>query len=271
MKPTFFTILVTLAASVVASPVARRSNVKTVVVKRSELLNSGLFKRDSDEADEDLLSDNVNYILKVLLDDDKQPDAYQEEIDSMDPATLDLLFIIFNTVVSGTPPHEETKQRRRDLGDGNSSGITVDGDTGSPRFTTPSSGSRPTRPPRRCISWTRGAGLGLVLSDSSLSIFHSNKKGPRVVAAYALENLVYLRAQVLGKEGRKAFVDFARVDENYKAFCDGVDPPDNNINWKWEKTFEKYQCLDSFDRIINSCDGGDDKNPLNFKFGRRWF
>ncbi|KAF7531582.1 hypothetical protein G7054_g8745 [Neopestalotiopsis clavispora] len=153
-----------------------------------------------------------------------------------------------------------------------------------------------------------GIPLGLGLPDSFLSIFHPNKEGHEAMAAYALENLVYTRAQILGvddgicsqthddftcwqKEGRKAFVDFERVNENYKDFCDDVKPPDNTINWKWEKTyhegtpdehtimlelldgassFDKDLCLESLDRIINSCDGGDPNNPLNFKYGGRW-
>ncbi|KAL8356634.1 hypothetical protein RB601_001773 [Gaeumannomyces tritici] len=153
-----------------------------------------------------------------------------------------------------------------------------------------------------------GVPLGLGLPDSFLSIFHPNRHGHEAMAAYALQSLVYVRAQILGvddglcaqarddftcwqKEGRKAFVDWTRLDENYKDFCNDIKPPDNTINWKWEKTyhqgtpdehtfvlqlfdgassFDKGKCLESFDLIINSCDGGDDKNPLNFKFGGRW-
>jgi hypothetical protein len=128
------------------------------------------------------------------------------------------------------------------------------------------------------------------------------------MAAYALQNLVYLRAQILDvddgtcaqtrdeftcwqKEGRKAFVAWDRLNENYKDFCNDVKPPSNEVNWKWEKryhegtpdehvfslqlldgasSFDKDKCLESFDRVINSCDGGDSNNPLNFKFGGRW-
>jgi lysophospholipase L1-like esterase len=153
-----------------------------------------------------------------------------------------------------------------------------------------------------------GVPLGLGLPDSFLSIFHPNPRGHEAMAGYALQNLVWLRAQILDvddglcaaarddftcwqKEGRKAFVDFKRVDENYKDFCESVDPPSNTINWKFEKkyhegtpdehdfkiqlldgasSYDKQQCLDSFDRIINSCDGSDPENPLNFKFGGRW-
>jgi hypothetical protein len=153
-----------------------------------------------------------------------------------------------------------------------------------------------------------GVPLGLGLPDSFLSIFHPNTKGHEAMAAYALQNLIYLRAQILGvddgtcaltrddftcwqKEGRKAFVSWDRLNENYKDFCNDVKPPDNTINWKWEKTyhkgtpdehtfslqltdgtwaFDKAACLESFDRIINSCDGNDPNNPLNLKFGGRW-
>ncbi|KAL2125738.1 hypothetical protein VTI74DRAFT_2941 [Chaetomium olivicolor] len=98
-----------------------------------------------------------------------------------------------------------------------------------------------------------GVPLGLGLPDSFLSIFHPNTKGHEAMAAYALQNLVYLRAQILGvddgicsqtrdeftcwqKEGRKAFVAWDRLNENYKDFCNDVKPPDNTINWKWQKT-----------------------------------
>ncbi|GKT58043.1 EC6 protein [Colletotrichum tofieldiae] len=86
MKPTFLTIIVTLAASVAASPVSGRA-IGSITVKRSELINSGLFKR-ADELTEDNISDSVNYILKLFQDGDKRPDAYQEEIDAADPAKV---------------------------------------------------------------------------------------------------------------------------------------------------------------------------------------
>lgn len=62
------------------------------------------------------------------------------------------------------------------------------------------------------------------------------------------------------------------------------------MNWKFEKTYHKgtleearfviqlsngvgefnnKECLSSFDKIINSCDDNDPKNPLNLKFGGR--
>ncbi|GJC89927.1 lipase [Colletotrichum liriopes] len=268
-----------------------------------------------------------------------------------DPEQPDLLFIKFNTAVSGTPPHDETK--RRDLGSGNSSGVVAGAvDIDSPEPEEHDSGAEEMK--RRLEAYqdqlrgrlTRkhiydsllwkssnpraevlhkldaraptapgcpgdnlpGVPLGLGLPDSFLSIFHPNKQGHEAMAGYALQNLVYVRAQILGvddglctqarddftcwqKSGRKAYVDFARVDENYKDFCNDVKPDADTINWKWEKkyhegtpdehtivlqlrdgasSFDKDQCLESLDRIINSCDGGDDKNPLNFKFGGRW-
>ena len=156
-----------------------------------------------------------------------------------------------------------------------------------------------------------GIPLGLGLPDSFSSIFHPNEKGHEVMAAYALQNLVYLRAEALkvddgtcaqvrddftcwSKEGRKAFVSWDRLNENYKDFCDTLSPPANTVNWIKEKTynemtpeehtfrlqltdgsssFDKDKCKESFDRIINSCDGDPESkktNPLNFKFGGRW-
>ncbi|KAK1758817.1 SGNH hydrolase-type esterase domain-containing protein [Echria macrotheca] len=155
---------------------------------------------------------------------------------------------------------------------------------------------------------TPGMPFGLGVPDAFGSIFHPNQKGHEVIAAYALQNLVYTRADILGvddgscaatrddfrchqKDGKKAFVSWDRLNENYKDFCDSVKQPDNEVNWKFEKTyhaesfdehtfkiqlrdgaskFDKQQCLDSMDRIINSCDGNDPNNPLNFKFGGKW-
>lgn len=34
--------------------------------------------------------------------------------------------------------------------------------------------------------------------------------------------------------------------------------------------FNKDECLDSMSRIINGCDGNDDNNPLDWKFGGKW-
>lgn len=95
----------------------------------------------------------------------------------------------------------------------------------------------------------------------------------------------------VGSNPAKAYVSWDRLDKNYKDFCDNVDVPKNTVNWSFnkkyhEKTpeehdfyiklsngaskFDKDQCRESFDRIINSCDGNDPNNPLNFKFGGRW-
>ncbi|KAK6218443.1 hypothetical protein QIS74_06323 [Colletotrichum tabaci] len=60
MKSAILAIIATLAASVAASPVSER-------------------------AIEENISDSVNYILKLFLDGDKRPDAYQDEIDAADP------------------------------------------------------------------------------------------------------------------------------------------------------------------------------------------
>ncbi|KAH7035723.1 SGNH hydrolase-type esterase domain-containing protein [Microdochium trichocladiopsis] len=150
---------------------------------------------------------------------------------------------------------------------------------------------------------------GIGVPDSFLSIFHPNKAGHEAIAAYGLQNIAYMRAKVLGvddglcaapkdeftcwqKTGKKAYVEFARVNENYKDFCNNkVKQPDNTINWRAEHTYhqgtpdehtfvlqlsggsdeyDKEKCIETFDRIINSCDGGDRNNPKNFKFGGRW-
>lgn len=150
---------------------------------------------------------------------------------------------------------------------------------------------------------------GLGLPDSFLSIFHPNKAGHEAMAAYVLQNIVYKRAGILKvddglcaadkdefkcwqKQGWTAYVDYARIEENYKDFCNNkVKQPNNTINWKASETYHagtpdehtfvlelsegsssysKEQCLETFDRIINSCDGSDPNNPLNFEYGGSW-
>ncbi|KAH9227548.1 hypothetical protein K456DRAFT_1730105 [Colletotrichum gloeosporioides 23] len=78
-------ITVTLAASVAASPVSERA-IGSITVKRSTLMNTP-SKRDkaADKVTEENISDSVNYILKLFIDGDKHPDAYQDEIDAADP------------------------------------------------------------------------------------------------------------------------------------------------------------------------------------------
>ncbi|OIW22887.1 SGNH hydrolase [Coniochaeta ligniaria NRRL 30616] len=148
--------------------------------------------------------------------------------------------------------------------------------------------------------------LGIGLPDKVASNFHPNERGHENMAAFALENLVWLRAKELNVQdpicqvtdaftcwqasGKKAFANGDRMNENYKDFCDAVDKdhPTNTLNWSRRKTYhagtqdehemyiqlsndasawDKNQCLDSFSRIINGCDGNDPNNPLDFKFG----
>ncbi|WQF89912.1 hypothetical protein CDEST_14926 [Colletotrichum destructivum] len=84
MKSAILAIIATLAASVAASPVSERA-IGSITVKRSDILKSGASKRDEDKVTEENISDSVNYILKLFLDGDKRPDAYQDEIDAADP------------------------------------------------------------------------------------------------------------------------------------------------------------------------------------------
>uniref|UniRef100_L2GG66 RxLR effector protein n=1 Tax=Colletotrichum fructicola (strain Nara gc5) TaxID=1213859 RepID=L2GG66_COLFN len=85
MKSAILAIIVTLAASVAASPVSERA-IGSITVKRSTLMNTA-SKRDkaADKVTEENISDSVNYILKLFIDGDKHPDAYQDEIDAADP------------------------------------------------------------------------------------------------------------------------------------------------------------------------------------------
>ena len=148
--------------------------------------------------------------------------------------------------------------------------------------------------------------FGLGVPDAFGKFFHPNELGHETITAFALETMIDLRAKVLGldpscaaddefkcwqKDGRKGYANPDRLNKNYKKFCDDVDPPSNTKNWKREKTyhdgtpdghtfllqlsddasrFDKDECLESFDRIINSCDGNDPDNPMNWKFGGRY-
>ncbi|KJZ70863.1 hypothetical protein HIM_09728 [Hirsutella minnesotensis 3608] len=150
--------------------------------------------------------------------------------------------------------------------------------------------------------------LGLGLPDTFGKIFHPNKKGHETIAAFALLNLAHAKAAQGGKgndicqvdhdkfvcwqsEGRRAWVSYERADANYRDFCDNLEAPKNTLNWRREKTYHKgtpeemqfviqlsedtssfdvNMCKESFDRIINSCDGNDSRNPMNGKFGGKW-
>lgn len=152
------------------------------------------------------------------------------------------------------------------------------------------------------FDWTFGWGL----PDRWLKYFHPNEPGHETISAFALETLVGLRSEVIGKSnpycsipkdkftcwqktGRRAYANPDRMNENYKDFCNTqVKPPSNTVGWKAEKTyhegtpdehsfllqlsdqagaFSKDDCLEHFSNIINGCDGNDPNNPMNWKFG----
>lgn len=148
--------------------------------------------------------------------------------------------------------------------------------------------------------------FGLGVPDAFGKYFHPNQLGHESISAFALETMISLRAQVLGvagqscaitdefkcwqKDGRRGYASAARLNENYKKLCDQVQAPPNTVGWKSEvsydtgtpeehsfplslssniNTFDKQECLESLDRIINGCDGNDPENPMNWKFGGR--
>jgi len=149
--------------------------------------------------------------------------------------------------------------------------------------------------------------LGLGLPDSFGKLFHPNELGHKTIASFAVAKAIDLRAKVLGvepetcevtdefkcwqKQGRKGYATADRMNENYKDFCNDVSQPEHTVGWKWEKTyhqgtpdehsfllqlgentadFDKNACLESYERIINGCDGNDPNNPMNWKFGGSW-
>ncbi|KJZ72763.1 hypothetical protein HIM_07838 [Hirsutella minnesotensis 3608] len=146
------------------------------------------------------------------------------------------------------------------------------------------------------------------LPDIFARIFHPNEKGHETIASFAIETLAYAKEAQDGKAGgmcrvndefvcwraqenRKAFASWERLNKKYRDFCEDVEPPQDTINWKWEKTYDKgtpdetqfvvhlsneasafdrSQCFESFDLILNSCDGNDPENPMNWKFGGKY-
>ncbi|XP_014562015.1 hypothetical protein COCVIDRAFT_11367 [Bipolaris victoriae FI3] len=150
--------------------------------------------------------------------------------------------------------------------------------------------------------------LGLGLPDSFGKLFHPNELGHETIASFALAKGIDLRAKVLGqdsetcavtdefkcwqKEGRKGYVTGDRMNESIEKFCGtDVNAPDHEVGWRREFTyypgtldehtfvlqlgqdagdFKKDDCIESFQRIVHSCDGNDPENPLNWKFGGRW-
>jgi hypothetical protein len=99
------------------------------------------------------------------------------------------------------------------------------------------------------------------------------------------------------KTGRRAYASVDRMNINYKQFCN----KDMQLIWRGgigyigsatyhagtpdEQVFAvqlgdassasdqdaiRAECLESMDRIINSCDGNDASNPMDWKFGGQW-
>lgn len=150
--------------------------------------------------------------------------------------------------------------------------------------------------------------LGGLLPDFFGRIFHPNVEGHTAMASFTVEMIMTLRAKILDvepevcevteefkcwqKEGWTAYVTPDQLNKNYKKFCDWVEAPgDGSTGWRRTWTFfkdtpdeqefvfetgehasefDKDECLESMDRIINGCDGNDPKNPLGFKFGGLW-
>lgn len=150
--------------------------------------------------------------------------------------------------------------------------------------------------------------LGRFMPDFFGRIFHPNEAGHNAIASFALQRAIDLRAEVLGlgsescevvdefkcwqKEGRKGYATADRLNENYKTFCEDLSPPGGGTAaWTRSQKFHegtpdeheflleltenasdynKDECLESMERIINGCDGGDPENPLNWKFGGTW-
>ncbi|PWY82996.1 SGNH hydrolase [Aspergillus heteromorphus CBS 117.55] len=153
-----------------------------------------------------------------------------------------------------------------------------------------------------------GISFGVGLPDRWGRYFHPNEIGHRAIASFILDGIYNQRSGRLGKknpsctrspnefrcwqkDGRKDYANPDLLNTNYKTYCNEVNRHYHNKNWKDERwfnsqtpeahvfsitlqgganTFDEAHCVESFERIINSCDGNDPENPLNWKFGGRW-
>ncbi|KAL2133777.1 hypothetical protein VTI74DRAFT_1714 [Chaetomium olivicolor] len=140
--------------------------------------------------------------------------------------------------------------------------------------------------------------------------FHPNELGHYTIASWALQTLIDLRAEVLGVDppscaptdkftcwqstGSHKYASEPFLNAQKDDFCDSVSEGDRVNGWTYSQsyakgtpdetefkvtlskdgtgsdTFSKSECKDSIDRIINSCDGNDAYNPLDWKFGGEW-
>lgn len=150
--------------------------------------------------------------------------------------------------------------------------------------------------------------LGLGLPDTFGKMFHPNELGHVAIASFAAETLMDARAGVLGiaapacaaadtfrcwqSDGKRAYASGDRMNENYVDFCSSyVVQPEHTTGWSASKVyhsgtpdehkmsvsltdevadFNEDECLDSMSRIINSCDGNDAANPMDWKFGGQY-
>ena len=141
-------------------------------------------------------------------------------------------------------------------------------------------------------------------------IFHPNQKGHEAIAAFALQNLAMAKARQDGgssnnvcsynqdefhcaraDDNRHAFVRWETAGRLHREFCNSDFAPSGEANWRFPRRynagtpeavefviqlsngafeFNRGQCLESMDLIINSCDGNDPNNPLNLEFGGRY-
>ncbi|RAH65918.1 SGNH/GDSL hydrolase family protein [Aspergillus aculeatinus CBS 121060] len=152
--------------------------------------------------------------------------------------------------------------------------------------------------------------INVGLPDGWGKFFHPNEFGHKTIASFVLSEIVAQRAVIMQAanpmcqaadnifkcwqpEGRKDYASADLMNANYKTFCKEFQPPTSSHEREWsserwfnEQTpdthwfrltlrngakFDEHQCLESFDRVINSCDGNDpEHNPMNWKFGGRW-
>ncbi|KAI4703610.1 hypothetical protein J4E89_010031 [Alternaria sp. Ai002NY15] len=147
-----------------------------------------------------------------------------------------------------------------------------------------------------------------VAQNAGTPRFHPNEAGHLTIASFALAELMDLRSIVLGVDspacnavtneftcysdtGSKFYVSGNRTNERYEEFCKDVDEnhDKNKVNWSFSRSydvgtpeeydftvtlgngvsaFDKDECIDSMEHIINACDTED--NPMSWKGGGRY-
>ncbi|RGP70090.1 sgnh hydrolase [Fusarium sporotrichioides] len=165
-------------------------------------------------------------------------------------------------------------------------------------------GRRDPKPPGCPSDESRDWTMGLGLPNSIGANFHPNENGHVTMASFAMAEAMDLRSLVLGidapscevkdqflcwsDEDWKIYASADRLELHYEDFCKNIEQPDHEKGWSYYKVYDEgtpdehefrislskdvadyneKQCLDSFEKLIHSCDT---KRRLNWKSGGKY-